>query len=473
MGWLLRPFFHPIVMVLVSSPLRFIFILTLLYSIWRFFVKIGIFFEKNGENNYTLRIPPRNNNSAKLYVIALLTLSMLLSLESEILFSITANNIKYEKRADVPKFEPLRLTPKAVAKRYADDTFQNPQEYLGDSQIILVDGKLKRIFPRLPDGGILYFLKKLSGFVTVDVDTLERKVDIENAEFKYADGIGIFDNIYFQLPLKKYFVSYSKEPIFIKNDEKEWVTIVPYISYRGIIFRVPYWAGVMVVHGDGKIDDLSPEEASNISYLKGNRIHPKEIVEFYSHSYAYLGGLINKWFLHENQTEIVSLPGDENIFHVATTEGFKQLVVAEPYGQSYGIYKIFIFDATTGKREIIEYDAKSQLTGPIAAADYIKKEFPTYDWNIFNLSEPRPIKIGDDLYWLLSIIPHDAAGIASTVLLNTRTNVVVDMKNESELKSFISKGLIPTIKEGDSKAQVNRKIEEIERLLLEVKKLVK
>jgi hypothetical protein len=230
----------------------------------------------------------------------------------------------------------------------------------------------------------------------------------------------------------------------------------------------------MIVHQNGTIEDLSTEEAVESSYLKGNRIHPKEIVRFYAHAYAYRSGLLNKWFLHENQTEVVSLPGDEDVFHVPTNEGFKQLVVAEPYGRSYGIFKIFMFDATTGRRELIEYDASTQLTGPVAAADYIKKEFPTYDWNIFSLSEPRPITIAGDLYWLLSIVPRDAAGIASTVLLNTRTNAVVNIKSESDLRSFIQAGTPPPeVNKTDSRIEAERKIEEIERLLQDLKKLLR
>lgn len=461
-------------MIFVASPLRFLFVMALLLGIWGLGKKSGVHLEKQGEKNFAIKIAPHRGKIIGLYIVGLFVLFILLLLESEIRYTVTASSIVYEQRTDVPIFEPIRLTPKVVVQRYAEDTFQNPQEYLGDSQIVLIDGKLKRVLPRLPEGLVLYFMQKLNGFVVVDVDTLERKVNIENTQFTYSEGVGIFDNLYFQLPLKKYFVEYASEPIYLKTNEGAWVTVVPYISYKGIIFRIPYWAGVMVIHPDGRIEDFSPEEAAQVSYLKGNRIHPKEIVHYYSHAYAYSGGLLNKWFLHENQTEVVNLPGDESIFHVPTNEGFKQLVVAEPYGQSYGIYKIFLFDATTGKRELIEYPQNSQLTGPVAAADYIKKEFPTYDWTVFSLSEPRPLKVGNDLYWLLSIIPNDAAGIASTVLLNTRTNGVVQVKREQELRAFQQGGTLPPPGgETQTNAELRGKIEEIERMLQELKNLVR
>jgi hypothetical protein len=410
------------------------------------------------------------------YLAILIVVLFGLFLQSEFRYLITAKEVDYAKRDQLPTVQPVRLTPKQVAKRYADDSFQNPQEHLGDSQIVLIDGKLTRVSPRLPDGGILYLLKKMSGFVTVGVDTLERKVDISNQEFKYSEGVGIFDNLYYQLPLKKYLVDYSKEPIYLKDDLGQWVTVVPYITYHGFPFRIPDWGGVMVIKADGTINDYTPYEAQQISYLKGNRIYPKELVQYYSSSYAYRGGLINKWFIHKNETEIVSLPSDESTIHSATTEGFKQIVVAEPYGRSYGVYRIFIFDVTSGKREVIEYDQNSQLTGPVSAADYIKKSFPTYSWDTFLLVEPRPLAINDQLYWLLSIIPNDSAGIAKTVFLNAKTNVVTGVDTKEEIEKFL---LGETVVSGtvsdqpaDKQAEIKAKIEAIEKEINDLKQLV-
>ncbi len=308
-------------------------------------------------------------------------------------------------------------------------------------------------------------------------------MSIEDKQFKYSEGIGVFDNIDYQLLKKKYFVSYSSEPIYLKNDQGEWVTLVPYISYKSFPFRVPYWGGVMEVKADGMITNYSPEEAQNISYMKNNRLYPKELVSYYTDSYSYKGGLLNKWFLHKNQIETVGLQNSEKIIHASTTEGFKQIVVAEPYGRSYGIYKIFIFDATSGKREVIEYDQNSQLTGPVAAADYIKREFPTYSWDAFSLSEPRPLKIEGDLYWLLSIIPNDAAGIAKTVLFNAKTNKVTGFDNIETFNDFLKTGEVtPTTPTATTQptsvsatadnAQIKAKIDEIQNQLDALKNLV-
>ncbi len=473
--WILRPFVHPFVIGLVISPLRFVLLCLLVGGIAYVARQIGpLKMVKVSETSYTLK-GGRGISGWKLGIYAMVFVLVLIGLffESELRLARTAKQIDYTTRTELPEFSPIRLTPKDVAERYAVDSFQSPQEHLGDSQIVLVDGHLKRVFPRLPDGGLLYFVRKLSGFVVVDVDTLDRKIAIEDQPFKIAEGIGVFDNLYYRLLTKKYFVNYSHEPIYLKDDAGQWATVVPYITYRGWFFRVPEWGGVVIVQSDGSMTDLSPAEAQTISYLQGNRIFPKELTEYYANSYAYRGGLINKWFLHKNQTEVVYLPNGEVTLHVATKEGYKQMVVVEPYGRSYGIYKIFFFDATTGKPEVIEYDQNSQLTGPIVATDYIKKEFPTYDWSAFSLAEPRPVTINSTLHWLLSIIPNDSAGIASTVLLNAKTNAVLVAKTEPEIQALLH-GDTPTAPAPitDKNSQIKAQIEAIEKQLNELKQLI-
>jgi hypothetical protein len=443
--WLFRPFFHELLMSFVISPLSGILIILLVLGLWGMTRSVlHLKFVKISDTNYTLKAGQGfSAKSFSLLLIVIIVLGFLISMQNEIRLFIASKQVAFDNRSELPNFEPIRLTPKQVANRYATDSFQSPQEHLGDSQIVTINGKLQRVFPRLPDGWLLYFLKKMNGFVTVEVDTLDRQVAIEDAQFKYSEGVGVFDNLYYRLPLSKFFVTYSKEPIYLKNDKNEWVTVVPYLKYKNFPFTVPYWGGIMVVEQNGTITDYNPEQASSLSWVQNNRIFPKELTLYYANAYAYKDGLINKWFLHKDQSEVVSLPNDEPVLHISTNEGFKEMVVAEPYGRSYGIYKIFFVDATTGKREIISYDMQSQLTGPVVAADYIKREFPSYNWGSFILSEPRPVKINGDLNWMLTIIPNDAAGIAKTVLLDAKTNKVLSFDTGAQLTEILKTGAVP------------------------------
>lgn len=358
--------------------------------------------------------------------------------ESELAYLITAKTITFQPRNVFPKVQPVRILPKLIATRYANDALQNPQEKLGDSQIALVDGKLKRVFPRLPDGTLLYYIKKMTGFITIDVSSLRREATIEDQSFKYSEGVGIFDNIYFQLYKKKFFVDYVDQPIYLKDLEtNRWVTVVPYISYRYFPIRIPVWGGFMTVDSDGQIIDHKPEEASMLSLTRGNRVYLRELARYYTESFAYKGGLLNKWFFHKDQPEIDELEDELQPYHIATVEGLKQAIFTKPVGKSFGIFKIFLFDATTGQREIIEFSQGSLLSGPVAALDYTKRAFPTIDYTTFKLLEPRPVMVKGHLYWLVSIGGNTGAGVAYTALVDSKTTEVIAFGNERELQAFI------------------------------------
>ena len=113
--------------------------------------------------------------------------------------------------------------------------------------------------------------------------------------------------------------------------------------------------------------------------------------------------------------------------------------------------------------------------------DYIKREFPTYSWDAFNLAEPRPLKIGKDLYWLLSIIPNDAAGIAKTVLFDAKTNKVTAFDNSESLTTFIKTGTVVPIETKtvqpttmiDRNVEIKAKLDAVQKELDALKELVK
>ena len=186
LAWFFRPIFHGLYMLFVISPLKAILIVVLVFGIVVLLKKFGrISFVPVGVQNYTIKTSNTVSPAIIMsYIGFIILIIVALNFENEIRYILAAKQIAYEDKKDLPAFEPIRLIPKQVAKRYADDTFQNPQEMLGDSQIALIDGKLQRVFPRLPDGGILYFTNKLNGFVTAEVDTLDKKVAIQDQQFK-------------------------------------------------------------------------------------------------------------------------------------------------------------------------------------------------------------------------------------------------------------------------------------------------
>lgn len=474
--WIFRPFFHGTLMGIYKHPLTFIIPILIIFNIYLFIRKIikqsVVLGDKSYQTNKTLGF-------SGLVVVGLFILSSIISsTETDISHYIVSKNINFIPRTTLPEIDKLRLLPKQVATRYGEDSLQNPQEYLGDSQIVMVDGKQQRVFPRLPDGGLLYFIKKLNGFVTVDASELDKKAEIINQEFTYSEGIGVFDNIYYQLYLKKYWVDFVDQPIYLKDPQtQKWVTVVPYIKYRNFPIRTPYWGGFMTVTSEGVFTDYKPEDAQTLPLTQGNRVQPKEIARFYAESYAYKNGLLNYWFIHKDQPEIDESNIGDQPFHISTQEGYKQFIVTRPTGSSYGIYKIFIFDATSGKAEIVQYDQNSLLTGPVASLDYAQKQFPEIDYNNFFLDEPRPITSKGRLYWLISIVGSNSAGIAKNVVVDAQTTKVTSFQSKQEIEDFINSGKVlntPVVEaKTDTTEDIQNKIKSIQDQLEQLKSSIK
>ena len=103
-----------------------------------------------------------------------------------------------------------------------------------------------------------------------------------------------------------------------------------------------------------------------------------------------------------------------------------QFVAVEPYGESFGVFKIFFVDAVTGKVDIYELDDTKTLTGPNRVISFARSQFPTIDWSTSLIIEPRPYIQNNELYWMLSIVPKDYAGISKTVFVNAATNKVTE-----------------------------------------------
>ena len=144
-------------------------------------------------------------------------------------------------------------------------------------------------------------------------------------------------------------------------------------------------------------------------------------------------------FLHKDQIEISDVYGQANRqpFLMDTTDGLKWVVATEPWGQSYGIFKIFLVDAFSGRIDLLELDEEMTLTGPVRVVSYVRKNFPTIDWSTSQVIEPRPYTRDGVLYWMLSITPMDFAGVSYTVLVNSETNEVYGFQKDDELLAFL------------------------------------
>jgi hypothetical protein len=397
------------------------------------------------------------------------------------------DSTEYAPIDSLPETNSVRILPEGTAKRYLDDSFRESREKIGTINIVNFNDTLHWVAPKIPDGTLLYFTQKVNGVMIVDATKTQRTTTKIEKKLEIGEGIGIFDNIFWNLLKEKYFINLGE--IYYIYENNEILTVAPIIKYKfQFPVMIPYYAGVFTIKENGEINSLSPKEVQENPIFDGNRAYPEALARFYIDSYKYKHGILNAWFFHKDQIEIADVYGQNNKqpFLMPSEDGLKWIIATEPYGKSYGVFKIFLVDALTGKIEVLHLEDEKTLTGPVRVVSYIMQKFPIIDWSASKIVEPRPYVIDKTLYWMLSITPNDFAGIAYTVFVNSETNEVYAFQTDEEIFEFI-KGeytgkptdIIIDDNKDQEKATINitrnqeieEKIAEIEKLLQEIKNL--
>ncbi len=384
-----------------------------------------------------------------------------------------SHTLEYKEISALPDSSSnVRLMPVNIAYRYAKDSLQLSQYKLGTENIVNIHGFLAWTFPLVPDGELLQLMIKNKGMVIVDATVQEKNAEIVEKDMEIGETMQIFDNLFWNLYKEKYFVD-VEDPYYIAWNNDVY-TIVPAISYEyklyyGLIYTLPKFEGVFVVSSDGTIEFFDPAQAQENELLKNNRIFPEELARLYIESYAFKDGLINYFFIHEDQVDIQDLDFNRQPFLLDTEDGLKWFVSTEPYGESHGVFKIFLIDARTGEIERLELPSENTLTGPVKAADFVRKSNPIVDWTRFGIVEPLPFSREGKLYWKVVIVPYDSAGIAYQAFIDAETNDVVELETNEEILEFIRGIHVPEKEEVEEKedyiAQLKQKIKEVEELI--------
>lgn len=393
-----------------------------------------------------------------------------------------ARTLDYRQLASLPESSgSIRLMPYEVAMRSAKDSLQLSQYRLGTENMVVTGDHLSWVFPLTPDGFVISFLKQNRGIVQVDASTQDKNSSMVSRDMAVGEGMQVTDNLWWNILRHRYFVR-TEDPYYIAHDG-DIHTIVPAVSYEFrwswiTVHTVPRFAGVFVVNTAGDVSFLTPDEAQRNPVTAGNRFFPELLAREYVNAYQYRLGVINRLFIHEDQIQIQDVRSSVQInrqpFLLLTGDGPVWFVGTEPYGESHGIFKIFIVDAVTGELFVHELPEADTLTGPVRAADYVHRANPVIDWSRFSLVEPLPIILNGTLYWKLAVIPSDGAGIAYQAFVDSRTNQVFEARSEAAITAFLAGQALPgSWGEGTTDGggqdelirEIREKLRELERLL--------
>jgi hypothetical protein len=175
--------------------------------------------------------------------------------------------------------------------------------------------------------------------------------------------------------------------------------------------------------------------------------------EAYGH---YRTGLLNVW-LNESGIDQISedtpkagenqQPYVQSFVDSAGRATLQEVIALEPAGkQSFGLSELLFFDAQTGKTQVYEVPAASDLNGPRRALKQATNADPETDWTAYSVQEPRlVVRNGDSAgsikrYWLMTQVKNegDDHTAVRVILTDMETLKTVGFNSRSEMESFIS-----------------------------------
>lgn len=392
---------------------------------------------------------------------------------------VAVSETEYYTRADLPETRQPRILPLTVAAKYGVDALQEPTQYPYEWQPVLDGGgRLVWTAARVPDGIVRYFTRKTAGIMMIPADSSAREVRFLDRQLEVSEGVAITDNLYWNLYKHRYFVDIPEVFYSVERGDTI-VAIAPIIEYRGFPIRFPVFGGYFAIYPDGRIREYG---VSSNSTIAAGRLYPESLARFYHEAYAFKNGLINNWFYHEDQVEIDDPETESNgqPYLLDTVEGLLWVTAADPYGSAFGIFKIFVTNALTGRTEVIEIPKQSALTGPQQALGYVRSAYPQFNWatsdgrsssgNI-RVVEPRPEVIRGQLFWLTSVTTTDSKGVNLTCFVDAKTNKVVGLDKDSEVRAFLKEeevleeGSETSASSSPAESFQEERLKELERLL--------
>lgn len=350
-----------------------------------------------------------------------------------------------------------RIVPRAVADVQTRGSVSYRQHQLGTSDIARSEnGSLVWSYPIQPDQFRNQFSGNQRGVLLSDMTQMEdREVSAyDQQDFKYGQNMFLDRSATWNLHKSDYWVQYRDDPIEFTHDGEAYMAF-PKTGHEWNLLPVPHttptWEGVALVHTDGTIEHLSPEEARNSEILDGQRTYPLYNSQRYAESLSYRQGIINQLPIvgsFQGVVEPAGLPsgaGNSQPF-VIDLEGeqMSYTYAMEPAGdQTRGLDEVWLFDARTGEMRFYGTDDET-LLGPERAMGIIRSEDTRTNWDTensngeFRVVEPIPTLINDELWWHAKVVPRDNTDVTRNSFVNAHTEEVVELEDTESVVRFIS-----------------------------------
>ena len=345
--------------------------------------------------------------------------------------------------------------PRVVPRQVADVTTRGSVSYrqhrLGTSDIARTEnGALAWSYAIQPDGFRNQLLENQRGVLVTDMTRMDdRQIDVYEEDFTYGEGMLFHRSADWNLKATDYFSKYDDDAVEFSHEGRPYM-YYPKTGHEWHLTPFPHttptWDGGALVHPDGRIDHLGPEEARSEPILEGQRLYPTTLTRDEMGSLGYRNGIINQLptiGAHEGQIEVARLPSgaDNEQPFVIDLEGERMSYVTamEPYGQdTRGLDEVWFADAETGEYTFFGTDDET-LTGPERAMGIARSADSRTNWGQnFVVTEPVPVTVDGDLWWHVKVSPTDFTDVTRNVFVNADTGRTIEIRDDEAVRSFIA-----------------------------------
>lgn len=185
-----------------------------------------------------------------------------------------------------------RIKPYEVAERQSQNGLNSPTERPTNLHIVKVENELLWTSVRDQDGFFRVLSKPTRGVMSVAASSTAPAVTQSGArydsDFRYGPGMRISENIRWQVYKRKCFSCDVAEMTGVPTRRARSSSPPTSATWATGSFRRPTFGGVYLVHSDGRIDDLSPEQAARSALVReSGRLFPEDLARRIADAYKF------------------------------------------------------------------------------------------------------------------------------------------------------------------------------------------
>ena len=354
---------------------------------------------------------------------------------------------------DLPQTNPdnPRIIPRAVADKQTRGSTSYRQYQLGPSDIARAEnGDLTWSYSIQPDQLMNQIQANQQGVLLSGMTTMENRTitAYDDQPFTHGQNMLLHRGADWNLKKGDYFVRYEDDPIEFTHNGEAYMHY-PKTGHQWKLFpfphTVPTWEGNALVHQNGTIEHLTPEEAQNNEILDGQRLYPLYNSEKRAESLEYRNGILNQMPVIGQYKKVVvpadvpSGTGNSQPFVIdLKSEQMTYVYAMEPPGaSSSGLDEVWFFNAETGESRHFGTGDET-VFGPERAMGLIRSEDSRTGWGEnFEVVEPVPTAIDGELYWHAKVVPVDNTDVSRSAFVNAHDGTVVEFETTENIRTFI------------------------------------